>query len=170
MTTASTAKTATTAAKPVEKALKPAPQAKPAAPAKKTTKKVKNAPIASGTGRRKSAVARVWLRKGSGTMLINGREFNEYFTVLTANEEARSSFERFKITEGILADVNVQGGGYTAQASAVKLGVARALLMLDETLRPELRKYGFLTVDAREKERKKPGQRGARAKFQFTKR
>jgi len=103
-------------------------------------------------------------------MLINGREFNEYFTVLSANEEARSSFEMFKITEGILADVNVQGGGYTAQASAIKLGVARALLMLDETLRPELRKHGFLTVDAREKERKKPGQRGARAKFQFTKR
>lgn len=137
---------------------------------KKSAKTVKNAPIASGTGRRKSAVARVWLRKGAGTMLINGREFNEYFTVLSANEEGRSSFERFKITEGLLADVNVQGGGYTAQASAVKLGVARALLMLDETLRSELRKYGFLTVDAREKERKKPGQRGARAKFQFTKR
>lgn len=157
MTIASTAKTATTATKP-------------ASAAKKSTKTVKNAPIASGTGRRKSAVARVWLRKGSGAMLINGREFNEYFTVLSANEEARSSFEMFKITEGILADVNVQGGGYTAQASAVKLGVARALLMLDETLRPELRKHGFLTVDAREKERKKPGQRGARAKFQFTKR
>lgn len=164
MTIASTAKTATVSTKPVEKT------SKPASTAKRTTKKVKNAPIASGTGRRKSAVARVWLRKGAGTMLINGREFNEYFTVLSANEEGRSSFEKFKITEGILADVNVQGGGYTAQASAVKLGVARALLMLDETLRPELRKYGFLTVDAREKERKKPGQRGARAKFQFTKR
>jgi len=157
MTIASTAKT-------VEKTTKTA------ASAKTVTKKIKNAPIASGTGRRKSAVARVWLRKGAGSMLINGREFNEYFTVLSANEEARSSFEKFKITEGILADVNVQGGGFTAQASAVKLGVARALLMLDETLRPELRKYGFLTVDAREKERKKPGQRGARAKFQFTKR
>ena len=154
MTIASTAKTAATT--------KPRPSA-----SKKT---VKNAPIASGTGRRKSAVARVWLRKGKGTMLINGREFNEYFTVLSANEEGRSSFERFQITEGILADVNVKGGGYTAQASAVKLGVARALLMLDETLRPELRKCGFLTVDAREKERKKPGQKGARAKFQFTKR
>jgi len=155
MTIASTAKTATTSTK-----------SRPSA-SKKT---VKNAPIASGTGRRKSAVARVWLRKGKGTMLINGREFNEYFTVLSANEEGRSSFERFKITEGLFADVNVQGGGYTAQASAVKLGVARALLMLDDTLRPELRKYGFLTVDSREKERKKPGQKGARAKFQFTKR
>ena len=154
MTIASTAKTAATSTKP-----------RPSA-----SKKIKNAPIASGTGRRKSAVARVWLRKGKGTMLINGREFNEYFTVLSANEEGRSSFERFQITEGILADVNVKGGGYTAQASAVKLGVARALLMLDETLRPELRKCGFLTVDAREKERKKPGQKGARAKFQFTKR
>lgn len=164
MTIASTAKTAATSTKKVEKTAKPN-----FAQVKKTTS-VKNVPIASGTGRRKSATARVWLRKGSGTMLINGREFNEYFTVLSANEEGRSSFEKFKITEGLLADVNVQGGGYTAQASAVKLGVARALLMLDETLRPELRKYGFLTVDAREKERKKPGQRGARAKFQFTKR
>ncbi|MBP6869696.1 30S ribosomal protein S9 [Candidatus Babeliales bacterium] len=161
MAIAPTAKTAATSAKKVEKVSKPASAAR---------KKVKNAPIASGTGRRKSAVARVWMRKGAGTMLINGREFNEYFTVLSANEEARASFEMFKITEGLLADVNVQGGGYTAQASAVKLGVARALLMLDETLRPELRKNGFLTVDAREKERKKPGQRGARAKFQFTKR
>ncbi len=150
-------------AKKVEKVSKPTSVAK-------STRSVKNAPIASGTGRRKSAVARVWLRKGSGTMLINGREFNEYFTVLSANNEAKSSFEMFKITQGILADINVQGGGFTAQASAVKLGVARALLMLDETLRPELRKNGFLTVDARKKERKKPGQRGARAKFQFTKR
>ena len=162
MTMASTAKTAQ---KSTEKTLKTS-----SASSSKVAKSVKNAPIASGTGRRKSAVARVWLRKGKGTMLINGREFNEYFTVLSANEEGRSSFERFKITEGLFADVNVQGGGYTAQASAVKLGVARALLMLDETLRPELRKYGFLTVDAREKERKKPGQKGARAKFQFTKR
>ena len=165
MATASTAKTSTASTKKVEKPLKTS-----SAASKKAPKKVRNAPIASGTGRRKSAVARVWLRKGAGTMKINGRDFNEYFPVLTANEEARSSFEKFDITKGILADVNVQGGGYTAQASAIKLGVARALLMLDETLRPELRQYGFLTVDAREKERKKPGQKGARAKFQFTKR
>ena len=161
MAIAPKAKTATTSTSTVEKTVNPASAAK---------KVSKNAPIAHGTGRRKSAVARVWMRKGAGTMLINGREFNEYFTVLSANEEGRASFEMFKITEGLLADVNVQGGGYTAQASAVKLGVARALLMLDETLRPELRKHGFLTVDAREKERNKPGQRGARAKFQFTKR
>lgn len=161
MAIAPKAKTATTSTKAVEKTGKPA-----SAPKKIS----KNAPIAYGTGRRKSAVARVWMRKGAGSMLINGREFNEYFTVLSANEEGRSSFETFKITEGLFADVNVKGGGYTAQASAVKLGVARALLMLDETLRPQLRKHGFLTVDAREKERKKPGQRGARAKFQFTKR
>lgn len=160
MAIAPTAKTAT-ATKKVEKTSKPASAAKNIS---------KNAPIAHGTGRRKSAVARVWLRKGAGTMSINGRHFNEYFTVLSANEEGRSSFEKFKITEGLMADVNVHGGGYTAQASAIKLGVARALLMLDETLRPELRKCGFLTVDSRGKERKKPGQRGARAKFQFTKR
>ncbi|MGZ6255272.1 MAG: 30S ribosomal protein S9 [Candidatus Chromulinivorax sp.] len=126
--------------------------------------------MASGTGRRKSAVARVWLRKGAGTIVVNGRDYNDYFTVLSAQQEARASFEKFKVTEGLMADINISGGGYVAQASAIKLGIARALVQFDETLRPELRKYGYLTVDARNKERKKPGQRGARAKFQFTKR
>lgn len=140
---------------------------------KKTAPKaaaVKNVPFAHAVGRRKKAVARVWLRKGNGSIVINGRDFNDYFTVETANQEGRASFNAFAVTAGMVADVNVQGGGYTAQASAVKLGIARALVAFDETFRAECRGLGFLTVDARVKERKKYGQRGARAKFQFTKR
>lgn len=131
---------------------------------------VKNAPFAHGVGRRKKSVARVWLRKGNGAIVINGRNFDEYFTVETANQEGKASFNAFAVTSGMVADVNVQGGGYTAQASAVKLGIARALVAFDETLRAQCRTLGFLTVDARVKERKKYGQRGARRKFQFTKR
>jgi small subunit ribosomal protein S9 len=160
MAIAPTAKTATSTKK-VEKTSQPASAA---------TNISKNAPIAHGTGRRKSSVARVWLRKGAGAIVINGRDYNDYFTVVSAHQEGKASFEQIKLSEGLMADVNVQGGGYAAQAAAIKLGIARALVMFDETLRPELRKYGFLTVDARKKERKKPGQRAARAKFQFTKR
>lgn len=137
---------------------------------KKVVKKTSNAPIARGTGRRKAAVARVWLRKGNGEIIVNGRKYNDYFSVITALEDGQRSFTAFPVTEGMVADVNVKGGGYTAQAAAVKLGIARALLDFDDSLRSELRNHGFLTVDARVKERKKYGQRGARAKFQFTKR
>lgn len=149
------------------------------APAKKATKSVasktkktveKNKPFANGTGRRKSSVARVWLRKGKGEIIINGRSFDEYFTVPTAHLEGQESFNAFAVTKGMTADVNLHGGGFTSQAGAVRLGIARALLKFDETLRPELRKLGFLTVDSRVKERKKYGQKSARAKFQFTKR
>lgn len=133
-------------------------------------KAASNPPVARGTGRRKAAVARVWMRKGNGKIIINGRDYNDYFTVATAWEDGKRSFEAFSITTGLVADINVKGGGYTSQASAIKLGIARALLTLDETFRPELRKQGFLTVDSRVKERKKYGQRGARRKFQFTKR
>lgn len=160
MAIAPTAKTATSTKK-VEKTSKPASAAKNIS---------KNAPIAHGTGRRKSAVARVWLRKGDGAIVINGKDFNDYFTVLSANEDGKAPFEKFKVAQGLAADVNVQGGGFASQAVAVQLGISRALVMFDENLRSELRKYGFLTVDSRNKERKKPGQRGARAKFQFTKR
>lgn len=159
-----------------------APKAKAAAAkgtAKKAVKAVaskpkktveKNKPFAHGAGRRKSAVARVWLRKGKGEIIVNGRPFNEYFTVSTARVAGQASFNAFEVTKGMTADVNLHGGGFSAQAVAVQLGIARALLQFDETLRPELRKNGFLTVDSRVKERKKYGQKAARAKFQFTKR
>ncbi|MBM17453.1 MAG: 30S ribosomal protein S9 [Epsilonproteobacteria bacterium] len=134
-------------------------------------KKEKNAPFAQAVGRRKSAVARVWLRKGKGEIVVNGRPFDEYFDVPTASAAGQASFNAFSsLTKGMTADINIKGGGFTAQADAVKLGIARALVSFDETLKVECRKLGFLTVDSRLKERKKPGQKAARAKFQFTKR
>ena len=142
------------------------------APAKASAKKTKvtGKPFAHGVGRRKRAIARVWLRKGKGEILINGRSVQDYFPVVTSSQDSQKSFLSVPAAGEMLADVKVFGGGYTAQASAIKLGIARALLQFDETLKPELRKQGFLTVDARIKERKKPGQKGARKKFQFTKR
>lgn len=136
----------------------------------KKNKKITGVPFSHAVGRRKRAIARVWLRKGKGEILVNGRELQEYFPVITSFQDSQKSFVSVPAAEGMLADVRVVGGGYTAQASAVKLGIARALLKLDETLKPQLRKDGFLTVDSRTKERKKYGQKGARKKFQFTKR
>jgi len=134
------------------------------------TSKINNKPFTHGTGRRKSAVARVLLRKGNGQIIVNGRSFDEYFTVLTAVDACQASFRAYQVTSGIMADVKVSGGGYSAQAVAVQLGIARALLAFDETLKSDLRNQGFITVDSRVKERKKYGQKAARRKFQFTKR
>lgn len=138
-----------------------------------TSKKPKglvNKPFAQGTGRRKSAVARVLLRKGNGQIVINGRPFEEYFTVPASRDAGRAVFAAFPVTSGMMADVKITGGGFTGQAVAAQLGIARALLAFDETLKSSLRQFGFITVDSRVKERKKYGQKGARAKFQFTKR
>lgn len=138
---------------------------------KPVVRKEKNTPFAHAIGRRKSSVARVWLRKGKGEIIVNGRPFAEYFTVPTAYIAGQASFSAFPtLTKGMTADVNLNGGGFSAQAVAIQLGIARALVKFDETLRPECRKLGFLSVDSRVKERKKYGQKAARAKFQFTKR
>lgn len=134
-------------------------------------RKEKNKPFAHAIGRRKSSVARVWLRKGKGEIIVNGRPFTEYFTVATSQLSGQASFNAFAtLTKGMTADVNVEGGGFSSQAVALQLGIARALVLFDETLKVECRKLGFLTVDSRVKERKKYGQKAARAKFQFTKR
>jgi small subunit ribosomal protein S9 len=123
-----------------------------------------------GTGRRKTSVARVRLRSGQGEFQINGKKFDEYFptdamkVIANGPLKATDAGTRFDIF------VNVAGGGPLGQAGAVRLGVARALKRADETLEPALRDGGFLTRDARMKERKKYGQRGARRKFQFSKR
>lgn len=129
-----------------------------------------NRPFAHAVGRRKSAVARAWLRKGNGQLLVNGRPHDEYFQVQEAADASKASFAAFPVTSGMTADVTVKGGGYSAQSAAMQLAVARALLAFDETLKSELRKQGFITVDSRVKERKKYGQKAARRKFQFTKR
>ena len=123
-----------------------------------------------GVGRRKAAVARVWMKPGKGSFLVNGREYNEYFCTETTRGVAKSSLKVTSLEGQFDVSVNINGGGESSQATAIRLGIARALLSTDESLRRVLRKNGFLTVDARVKERKKYGQKGARAKFQFVKR
>ncbi len=123
-----------------------------------------------GTGRRKTSIARVFLRPGSGKFTINGRAFEEYFVTEQQRITARRVlvFADMGSTFDVLA--TVKGGGVTAQADAVKMGTARALLEYNIELRASLKEQGFLTRDARMKERKKYGQKGARKRFQFSKR
>ncbi len=123
-----------------------------------------------GTGRRKTSVARVYLRPGNGNWEINGRSLNEYLPRLSLQQHAQ---EPLVVTENqgrFDVKVRVDGGGLTGQAGAIRLGLARALLQVDPDLRGVLRERGLLTRDSREVERKKPGQPGARKRFQFSKR
>lgn len=162
-----------TAAKAAAKDAKNAPvkAEKKAAPATKKTTAPKNAPVAHGVGRRKASVARVWLRKnGKGQVTVNQRSFEEYFNTIEARKAALLPMKVVPAASGYDVEVNVSGGGITGQADAIKLGIARALVSIDEELRALLREHDLLTVDARVVERKKPGQRGARRKFQFVKR
>lgn len=130
----------------------------------------KSKPVAYGFGHRKTATARVWLRRGSGKLRINKREMKDYFDTEVVQIDALTPFRVVPVASNYDVDANVCGGGKCGQAGAVKLGIARALLQIDESLRSVLRKEGLLTVDSRQKERKKYGQRGARRKFQFVKR
>lgn len=123
-----------------------------------------------GTGRRKSSVARVWLAPGDGKMMVNRRPLQEYFSRPTNQTLAVQPLKTVGVEGKFDLRANVGGGGLTGQAGAVRLGIARALLAVDASLRPSLRKAGFLTRDPRVKERKKYGQKGARARFQFSKR
>lgn len=123
-----------------------------------------------GTGRRKTAVARIRMQPGTGTVLINKRSLEEYFPVLTTRQEALRPIAETKSEGKFDIVVNVHGGGKTGQAGAMSLGIARALLQFDETLRPVLRQDDLLTRDPRMVERKKYGQKKARKRFQFSKR
>ncbi|MBD3231099.1 30S ribosomal protein S9 [Candidatus Dependentiae bacterium] len=123
-----------------------------------------------GVGRRKSAVARVWLKKGSGKISINGEEYKKYFPTKLTKDMVALPFKVLGIEKNFDVDVNVYGGGPVGQAGAVRLGVSRALLKTNSKAKEILRKHGLLTVDSRVKERKKYGQKGARRKFQFVKR
>ena len=123
-----------------------------------------------GTGRRKSAVARVRVAAGSGKVEVNGRALNDYFS---SERDRKAIFGPLEVTNtGGKMDiiVNATGGGPTGQAGAIIMGLGRALVRYDGTLEPALRNAGFLTRDSRMKERKKYGQRGARRRFQFSKR
>ena len=123
-----------------------------------------------GTGRRKNAVARVWLRPGQGTMQVNSRPCETYFVRRAYLQDILQPLRVAAAEARFDVMATVAGGGLTGQAGAVRLGIARALVASDPALRVTLKKHGFLTRDPRVKERKKYGQRGARARFQFSKR
>jgi small subunit ribosomal protein S9 len=123
-----------------------------------------------GTGRRKTAVARVRLTAGTGKILINGRVLENYFPQETLRETARQPFTVTATSGKFDAQITVTGGGPNGQAGAVRHGLARALLSVDATFRPLLKAEGFLTRDSRMRERKKYGQPGARKRFQYSKR
>jgi len=122
------------------------------------------------TGRRKTATARVYLRAGSGAMLVNRRPMNTYFHTDALQRVVREPLVLTETHEKFDILVNVAGGGEAGQAGAVRHGIARALVQFEPTLRARLKEAGFLTRDSRVKERKKYGQRGARARFQYSKR
>ncbi|MDR3640272.1 MAG: 30S ribosomal protein S9 [Humidesulfovibrio sp.] len=123
-----------------------------------------------GTGKRKNAVARTRLYQGTGQILINDRPYEDYFPRKTLQMIVQQALKLTKNADKFDIKVNVAGGGVAGQAQAVRHGIARALLLVDPELRGTLKRAGFLTRDARKKERKKYGQKGARARFQYSKR
>jgi small subunit ribosomal protein S9 len=123
-----------------------------------------------GTGRRKSAIARVFLRPGSGNFQVNGKGLETYFVTEQQRVSAKRPLALTETAASFDVITSVQGGGVSAQADAVKMGIARALLEFNAELRKTLKTEGLLTRDARGKERKKYGQKGARKRFQFSKR
>ena len=129
-----------------------------------------NEQVFYGTGRRKTSAARVYLKPGVGRIVVNGRELDKFFGRETARMIVRQPLELVQLDGRFDIDVTVRGGGTTGQAGAIRHGITRALLKYDETLRPPLRKAGFVTRDAREVERKKVGLRKARKATQYSKR
>jgi len=123
-----------------------------------------------GTGRRKSAIARVFLRPGTGEWKVNGKGFDEYFVTEQQRVAAKRTLVVADLASTFDVVVTVKSGGVSAQADAVKMGIARALIEFNPELRKTLKAEGLLTRDARVKERKKYGQKGARKRFQFSKR
>jgi small subunit ribosomal protein S9 len=123
-----------------------------------------------GTGRRKSSIARVFLRPGGGAVKVNGREFEEYFVTPAQRIAAKKPLVLTETGGNFDVICTVNGGGVTAQADAVSLGITRALMIFNLDFRKSLKAEGLVTRDARQKERKKYGQKGARARFQFSKR
>ena len=123
-----------------------------------------------GTGRRKTSTARVFLRPGTGTVQVNGRKFEEHFFDEMHRMVVRQPLQLSETTDKFDILINVRGGGVTGQAAAVRHGISRALVEFNPEFRAALKKAGFLTRDPRMKERKKPGQPGARKHFQFSKR
>ena len=122
------------------------------------------------TGKRKNAIARVWVSAGSGSITVNGTTADEYFERETSRMVLRQSLELIEVLDQYDVKATVSGGGHSAQAEAMRHGISRALIAIDPERRPALKRAGFLTRDARKKERKKYGQPGARKRFQYSKR
>ncbi len=122
------------------------------------------------TGKRKDSVAKVWLTPGTGKIIVNNKDLNEYFELNVTRDLLASPLMLTENSETFDIKVTVMGGGKSGQAGAIRLGVSKALVISDPDLRGVLKSAGFLTRDSRKKERKKYGQKGARASFQFSKR
>ena len=137
---------------------------------KKIAKKKSSPPVGQGVGRRKRAVARVWLRPGKGTVVVNGRDLENYFPREIDRFNINIPMEVCPFGGRYDIAVNVSGGGMSSQAGAIRLGISRAFVGVDSEVKPALKEHSLLTVDSRVTERKKYGQRGARRKFQFVKR
>ena len=127
-------------------------------------------PLIQTTGRRKEAVARVRVRAGSGKVVVNGHPIESYFTILTHNQRATEALRLSQTADVYDVEASINGGGVSGQAGALRLGIARALVALDDELRPMLKKAGLLVRDAREKERRKYGLKKARKAPQYSKR
>ena len=126
--------------------------------------------VVIATGRRKSAVARIYVREGKGNITINDRELVNYFTTTQLQYIVKQPLNVLSVVEKYDIKVNLDGGGFKGQAEAVRLAISRALVKINEEDKPALKKNGFLTRDPREVERKKPGRPKARKRFQFSKR
>ena len=126
--------------------------------------------IVNATGRRKTAVARVYLSEGQGNITINKKKLEEYFSLSTLQFIVKQPLELLGVAGQYDIKVNLAGGGFHGQAEALRLGIARALVKVNEEDKAKLRAAGFMTRDSREVERKKPGRPGARKRFQFSKR
>lgn len=122
------------------------------------------------TGKRKTAVARTWLKPGNGDIVINNKPIEEYFALASAQRVAKQALELTNTAGNYDIKINVKGGGTLGQAEAIRHGITRTLFLMNPDFRQILKKAGFVKRDPREKERKKYGQRGARARFQFSKR
>ena len=127
-------------------------------------------PTTNTSGRRKTAVARIYLTEGSGAIIVNGKDYKEYFPTLPLQYIVTQSTEVAGVGGQYDVKVNVAGGGVTGQAQAVRLAIAKAIVELDAEKKPALRAKGLMTRDMRMVERKKPGRKKARKKFQFSKR
>jgi small subunit ribosomal protein S9 len=126
--------------------------------------------VINAVGRRKSAIARIYLSEGTGKITVNSKDYTEYFPTGTLQYIVKQPLNLLEVANKYDVKVNLDGGGIKGQAEALRLGITRALLEIDEESRGKLKAAGFITRDPREVERKKPGQKKARKKFQFSKR